>query len=103
MDLDALAWAKEAEALGAGEIVLNSIDADGMKTGYENRLTKMISESVGIPVVASGGAGIPSHLVDVFKNGSADAALIASMVHFGDYSIADIKKHLSEENIAVRL
>lgn len=103
MDLDALAWAKEAEKLGAGEIVLNSIDADGMKTGYEINLTKMISESVGIPVVASGGAGVPSHLVDVFKNGSADAALIASMVHFGDYSVADIKKQLDKEKIAVRL
>jgi imidazole glycerol-phosphate synthase subunit HisF len=103
MDLDALAWAKKAEKLGAGEIVLNSIDADGMKTGYEINLTKMISESVGIPVVASGGAGVPSHLVDVFKNGSADAALIASMVHFGDYSVADIKKHLYQEKIAVRL
>jgi cyclase len=103
MDLDALAWAKQAEKLGAGEIVLNSIDADGMKTGYEIHLTKMISESVGIPVVASGGAGVPSHLVDVFKNGSADAALIASMVHFGDYSVGDIKKQLNKEGIAVRM
>ncbi len=103
MDLDALEWAKKAEELGAGEIVLNSINADGMKTGYELKLTKMISEAVGIPVVASGGAGNPSHLVDVFKNGSADAALIASMVHFGDYSIEDIKKYLNHEKIAVRI
>ncbi len=103
MDLDALAWAKQAEKLGAGEIVLNSIDADGMKTGYELNLTKMISESVGIPLVASGGAGVPSHLTDVFKKGSADAALIASMVHFGDYTVADIKKHLNRERIAVRM
>ncbi len=103
VDLDALAWAKEAEKLGAGEIVLNSIDGDGMKNGYEINLTRMISESVGIPVVASGGAGIPSHLVDVFRNGSADAALIASMVHFGDYTISEIKKYLLEKKIAVRM
>ncbi|MBN2657847.1 MAG: imidazole glycerol phosphate synthase subunit HisF [Spirochaetales bacterium] len=103
MDLDALAWAKQAESLGAGEIVLNSIDADGMKTGYEINLTKMISESVGIPVVASGGAGKPEHLAEVLKAGSADAALIASMVHFGDYSVGDIKKHLMSQNIPVRL
>ncbi len=103
MDLDALAWAKEAEKLGAGEIVLNSIDKDGMKNGYEINLTRMVSESVGIPVVASGGAGNPSHLADVFRDGSADAALIASMVHFGDYSITEIKKYLLEEKIAVRM
>lgn len=103
MDLDALEWARKAESLGAGEIVLNSIDADGMKKGYEIRLTKMISEAVGIPVVASGGAGRPEHLADVFKKGSADAALIASMVHFGDYSVKAIKEHLAGENIAVRM
>lgn len=103
MDLDALQWAKQAESLGAGEIVLNSIDADGMKKGYEINLTRMISQAVGIPVVASGGAGKPEHLTQVLKEGSADAALIASMVHFGDYTVEEIKKHLSGENIPVRL
>jgi cyclase len=101
--LDALAWALEAENLGAGEIVLNSIDADGTKEGYEIDLTKMISERVGIPVVASGGAGIPDHLAEVFLTGKADAALIASMVHFGEYSIAEIKDHLQSQNIPVRM
>ncbi len=102
-DLDALAWAKEAERLGAGEIVLNSIDADGTKNGYELNLTKLISSSVGIPVVASGGAGTPSHLKDVFINGRADAALIASMVHYGKYTVKEIKNYLNQSGVAVRL
>ncbi len=101
-NLDALRWALEAERLGAGEIVLNSIDNDGTQGGYELELTRMISEAVGIPVVASGGAGVPDHLVDVFERGRADAALIASMVHFGTYTIAGIKKLLLEKNIPVR-
>ena len=100
--LDALEWALEAERLGAGEIVLNSIDADGTRDGYEIALTRMISESVGIPVVASGGAGEPGHLSAVLTDGKADAALIASMVHFGDYTIAQIKDHLAGEGIPVR-
>jgi imidazole glycerol-phosphate synthase subunit HisF len=101
-DLDALEWAREAERLGAGEIVLNSIDADGTKAGYELTVTRMISESVGIPVVASGGAGEPKHLADVLTAGRADAALIASMVHYGSYSIAQIKDSLSADGIPVR-
>jgi cyclase len=101
-ELDALAWAQEAEKLGAGEIVLNSIDADGTKEGYELTVTRMISEAVGIPVVASGGAGTPEHLAEVFETGKADAALIASMVHFGEYRIGDIKQHLGSRNISVR-
>ncbi len=101
-DKDVLAWAKEAESRGAGEIVLNSIDADGTQGGYECTLTKLISESVTIPVVASGGAGVPQHLVEVFRRGKADAALIASMVHYGEYTIATIKKELIQNNIAVR-
>lgn len=102
-ELDALAWAKDAEARGAGEIVLNSIDADGTREGYEIRATRLISENVGIPVVASGGAGKPSHLADVLTEGKADAALIASMVHFGDYSVPGIKNYLHLQNIPVRI
>jgi len=99
---DALEWAREAERLGAGEIVLNSIDADGTQEGYELRLTRLISESVGVPVVASGGAGTRDHLLDVFTEDRADAALIASMVHFGHETIAGIKSRLAREGIPVR-
>ena len=102
-ELDALAWAKQAERLGAGEFVLNSIDADGTKNGYEITLTKMISDNVGVPVVASGGAGKPEHLEDVFKNGSADAALIASMVHYGDYTVQGIKEYLASSGVPMRM
>ena len=101
-DLDALAWAKQAERLGAGEIVLNSMDADGTQDGYELDATGMISRAVGIPVVASGGAGVPLHLVEVFAKGSADAALIASMVHYNLYSVRQIKDYLAERGIPVR-
>ena len=101
--LDALAWAREAENRGAGEIVLNSIDADGTREGYELTATRLISENVGIPVVASGGAGTPEHLAEVLTEGKADAALIASMVHFGDYSVPGIKEYLHSRNIPVRL
>lgn len=101
-DLDALSWARQAEALGAGEIVLNSIDADGTRDGYELTLTRLISESVGVPVVASGGAGKPEHLLQVFSQGRADAALIASMVHFGSYSLEQIKRYLKEAQVPVR-
>jgi len=100
---DMLEWAKEAESLGAGEIVLNSIDADGTRDGYELTATCMVSESVGIPVVASGGAGVPKHLVDVLTTGKADAALVASMVHYGDFSINDIKKELFASEVPVRM
>ncbi|TVR91106.1 MAG: imidazole glycerol phosphate synthase subunit HisF [Spirochaetaceae bacterium] len=102
-DKDALEWALEAEHRGAGEIVLNSIDADGTQDGYEIPLTRMISEAVGIPVVASGGAGKPEHLAEVLSEGKADAALIASMVHYGSYSIAEIKQHLDAAGLPVRL
>ena len=103
MGLDALWWAKEAVRLGAGEICLNSIDADGTQTGYELALTKLISEAVPIPVIASGGAGNPDHLYDVLTKGQADAALIASMVHYGTYSIMEIKNHLQDRGIKMRL
>ena len=102
-ELDALAWAKQAEKLGAGEFVLNSIDADGTKNGYEIPLTRMISDNVGVPVVASGGAGRPEHLEDVFKNGNADAALIASMVHYGDYTVQGIKEYLASSGVPMRM
>ncbi len=100
---DALEWALEGVKLGAGEIVLNSIDADGMKSGYEMNLTRMISEAVPVPVVASGGAGIPSHLRDVLTEGKADAALIASMVHYGEYTLPEIKKELAKDGVSVRI
>ncbi len=102
MNLDAVEWARKAESLGAGEICLNSIDADGTKQGYELELTRKVSEAVGVPVIASGGAGTPQHLVDVLREGKADAALVASMVHFGTYSIAGIKAEMERAGIAVR-
>ena len=101
--IDALWWAKEAQNLGAGEICLNSIDADGMQTGYELNLTTMISENVRIPVIASGGAGKPEHLAEVLTTGKADAALIASMVHYRTYTIAEIKQYLKEKQIQTRM
>lgn len=101
-DRDAREWAQEAVSLGAGEIVLNSIDADGTRNGYEMNLTRMISEAVEVPVIASGGGGTPDHLADVLSEGKADAALIASMVHSGEYTVGSIKAALSEKGIAVR-
>jgi cyclase len=101
--MDAIWWAKKGERLGAGEIVVNSIDADGTKEGYEIKLTRMIAEAVGIPVIASGGGGTPEHLYRVLTEGRADAALIASILHFGEYSITEIKQYLRGRGIAVRL
>lgn len=102
-ELDALDWARKAVELGAGEIVLNSIDADGTRNGYELNLTRMISESVEVPVIASGGGGTVQHLADVLKEGRADAVLIASMVHSGDYTIGGIKTDLSKLDVPVRI
>ncbi len=102
-DLDALEWAQRAEKLGAGEIVVNSIDADGTQDGYELSLTRMICDNVGVPVVASGGAGKPEHLFEVLTEARADAALIASMVHFGTYSLKEIKRFLSLRGVPIRL
>ena len=102
MGIDALSWATEAQRLGAGEICLNSIDADGTKDGYELNLTTMISENVDIPVIASGGAGTPEHLCDVLTRAKADAALIASMVHYGTYTITEIKSFLAKNSVKVR-
>jgi cyclase len=103
MGMDALAWAKEAENLGAGEICLNSIDADGTQTGYEMVLTPLISEHVNIPVIASGGAGNIDHLYDVLTDGKADAALVASIVHYGTYTIREIKDVLQRRGVKVRM
>ncbi|MDL1970190.1 MAG: imidazole glycerol phosphate synthase subunit HisF [Candidatus Desulfofervidaceae bacterium] len=101
--IDALAWAKEAEDLGAGEICLNSIDADGTQAGYELDLTRLISENISIPVIASGGAGVPEHLYEVLTQAKADAALIASMVHYGTYSIREIKEYLHNKGVKMRM
>jgi len=101
--LDAIEWAKEAVKLGAGEIVLNSIDADGTKAGYDIEVTRRISENVGVPVVASGGAGNLDHMVDVLKEGKADAVLAASIFHFGEYTVGEVKEHLAKADIPVRL
>jgi len=102
MGIDALSWALKAQLLGAGEICLNSIDADGTKDGYELNLTALISKNVEIPVIASGGAGTPEHISDAFIKGKADAALIASMVHYGTYTISEIKSFLASKSIPVR-
>ncbi|MDM8550560.1 imidazole glycerol phosphate synthase subunit HisF [Desulfobacterales bacterium HSG2] len=103
MGIDALKWAIEAQELGAGEICLNSIDADGTQEGYELTLTAMISENVDIPVIASGGAGKPDHLADVLTKGKADAALIASMTHYGTYTVSEIKSYLDSQGVKMRM
>ena len=100
--LDAEQWAMEAEKRGAGEILLTSMDCDGQKDGYDVELTKAVSERVGIPVIASGGAGKPAHFLDAFTKGRADAVLAASLFHFGEIAIPDLKAYLSENGIPVR-
>jgi cyclase len=102
MGIDALWWAREAENLGAGEICLNSIDADGTREGYELELTHLIATNVRIPVIASGGAGRKEDLLDVLTTAKADAALIASIVHYGTYTIAELKEYLSGNDVKVR-
>jgi imidazole glycerol-phosphate synthase subunit HisF len=99
---DAVEWAKRAVGLGAGEIVLNSIDADGTKEGYDLVITRRISEAVGVPVVASGGAGKLEHMAAVLLEGKADAVLAASIFHFGEFTVGDVKKFLAGKGIAVR-
>ena len=101
--IDALWWAKEVERLGAGEICLNSIDADGTKDGYELNLTRLIAENVKIPIIASGGAGNPHHMVDAVTKGKASAALIASIVHYGEYTIKEIKEYMRKQGVPVRM
>lgn len=100
--LEAVAWAREVEQLGAGEIVLTSMDADGTKAGYDLEMTAAVSRAVSIPVVASGGAGTPEHLADAIEYGKADAALAASIFHFGQYSIGETKRIMAARGIAVR-
>ena len=101
--LDAVEWARRVEKLGAGEILLTSMDADGTKAGYDVPLTRAISEAVTIPVIASGGAGTLDHMVEVLTAGKADAVLAASIFHFGEYKVADVKQFLKQKGIEVRL
>ena len=100
---DAIKWAREAQLKGAGEILLTSMDFDGTKDGYDIQLNRKISESVKIPVIASGGAGKPEHFRDVLTAGKADAALAASIFHYGEYSVRQIKEYLKREGVNVRL
>ncbi len=101
--LDALSWALQCQRLGAGEICVNSIDADGTKNGYELVITSMIADAVNIPVIASGGCGKPEHIYDAFTKGHAQAAIVASIVHFGEYSIMDCKRYLDQLGVKARM
>ncbi|MEE9559012.1 MAG: imidazole glycerol phosphate synthase subunit HisF, partial [Candidatus Brocadiales bacterium] len=100
---DALVWAREAEKRGAGEILLTSMDCDGTKDGYDNELTRGVSEATNIPIIASGGAGTLEHFYDVFTTGAADAALAASVFHYKEYSIHDVKQFLKSKGIVTRM
>ena len=100
---DAIKWAKQAQMQGAGEILLTSMDFDGTKDGYDIELTKRISQAVNIPVIASGGAGKPTHFKDILTTGRADAALAASIFHYGQYSVSQIKRYLKRKGVNVRL
>lgn len=101
--LDAVEWAKKAESLGAGEICLNAMDTDGVCNGYELSITDKVAKAVGIPVIASGGAGKPEHIATLFQKTAADAALVASIVHFGTYSVAQIKDDMRKAGVPVRM
>ncbi len=101
--LDAVEWAKEAVSRGAGELLVTSMDTDGHQKGYDNRLLRAISDAVTVPVVASGGAGGPEHMVEALTEGHADAVLAASIFHFGQYSIREVKEHLAKAGVPVRL
>ena len=103
MEIDAVEWAMKAEKLGAGEILLTSMDGDGTKAGYDLELTKTIAENVSIPVIASGGAGTMTHFYEAFTEGKAEAALAASLFHFKEMEIRDLKKYLREKGISVRI
>ena len=101
--MDAVEWAKRAVDLGAGEIVVNSVDADGTRGGFELEITRLVADAVSVPVVASGGAGIPEHFVTVFNDAHADAAIVAGMIHTGDYAITDIKSAMRSAGIPTRM
>ena len=101
--LDAIEWAMEADRLGAGEILLTSMDCDGTKAGYDNELTRLIAENVSIPVIASGGAGTMDHFYDTLTDGKADAALAASLFHFKELEIKELKRYLASRGVSVRL
>ena len=101
--IDAIEWAVRGEKLGAGELVLNSIDEDGVKTGFDLEFNRTVSEAVELPVIASGGAGTMKHFLDVFKEGKADAGLAASVFHFGEIDIKDLKKYLAEHGVPMRI
>jgi cyclase len=100
--MEVLDWARQGVELGAGELVVNSIDADGTRDGYELKLTRMVAEAVSVPVVASGGAGKLEDMYDVLSEGKADAALAASIFHFGDFTVGDAKRYLGERGVPVR-
>jgi len=100
--MDAVAWAERGAGLGAGEILLTSMDTDGVQSGFDCELTRTVSRAVKVPVIASGGAGKPEHFVRVFDEGEADAALAASIFHYGSYTVNDLKQHLAEHGIPVR-
>jgi cyclase len=102
-DIDVVEWAVKGEELGAGEILLTSMDADGTKAGYDNELNKAVTDAVNIPVIASGGAGTLDHLYDAIIDGGADAVLMASITHFGNYTIREMKEHLRDKGIPVNL
>jgi cyclase len=101
--LDAVSWSQQVQQLGAGEIVLTSMDCDGTKDGYDIEITRAVSENVTIPVVASGGAGCPDHLADAILKGKADAALAASIFHFGEYTIRQTKEVMRDRGVPVRI
>ncbi|MGB9929821.1 MAG: imidazole glycerol phosphate synthase subunit HisF, partial [Methanosarcina sp.] len=101
--IDAVQWARKAEGLGSGEILLTSMDRDGTYAGYDLPITKKLSEELDIPIIASGGVGNPEHIYEGFSSGKADAALAASIFHFNEYSIGEVKEYLKQKNIPVRL
>ena len=100
--LDAIEWIKKAVKLGAGEVVVNAIDADGTKQGYDIELTRLVADSVNVPVVASGGAGSPEHILEVLTKGGADAALVSSIIHYNNYTLKEIKDYLKDNGVKVR-
>ena len=103
MGIDAVEWAMEADRLGAGEILLTSMDGDGTKAGYDLELTKVVAKNVSVPVIASGGAGTMEHFYEAFTVGKADAALAASLFHFKEMEICDLKRYLRKKGISVRV